>query len=186
MRRKTLATAATGLVLALGLTACGDDDSVSSDERERASAAAIEAVGGGQVTDVGRGDGDDNYEYDVEVQLENGNDIDVELDEDFNVTNNPPQAAASQSPSAVPSSAAPSAAPSASASPSIDDDAPLTGQTLERASAAAIEAAGGGRVTDSNASDDADHAYEVEVRLDNNEDVDVELDEQFNVTNVDR
>lgn len=182
MRRQWVAITA-GAVLGLGLVGCGDNDALDAGDRERASQAALAAVGGGNVTDASRGDDDDGYAYEVEVTFENGEDVDVELDEDFNVTNNPPKVNASDTPSASPT---PAPSPSASR-PTINDDAPLTGQTLERASAAALKATGGGRVTDSSRSDDADHAYEVEVsRVDNGEDIDVELDENFKVTQVDR
>jgi uncharacterized membrane protein YkoI len=40
-------------------------------------------------------------------------------------------------------------------------------------------------VSDAERSDARDHAYTVEVRLDNGDDVDVELDEQFDVVRVD-
>lgn len=61
------------------------------------------------------------------------------------------------------------------------DDTPLTGSTLSKASDAAIEAAGGGKVTETERSDDGDSAYDVEVTLDNGDQVDVELNEDFNV-----
>ena len=61
-----------------------------------------------------------------------------------------------------------------------DTDEPLTGSVLERASAAALEHTGGGRVIDSEAGDDG-AAYGVEVRLPDGRVVEVTLDERFNV-----
>jgi uncharacterized membrane protein YkoI len=65
---------------------------------------------------------------------------------------------------------------------SNDDDAdtPITGPELERASAAALAHTGEGRVTDTEVGDEESY-YEVEVTLDDGTEVDVQLDEQFNV-----
>jgi uncharacterized membrane protein YkoI len=61
----------------------------------------------------------------------------------------------------------------------------LTGSALEQASAAALAEVGSGTVTDAESSDDRDHAYEVEVLLDNGTEVDVKLDAAFAVVRVD-
>lgn len=84
MRR--LAAAVTA-ILVLGLSACGDDDSLSQEDRDRASEAALEEVGEGRVTEVEKGEGDDPYTYAVEVTLDNGEDIEIQLDDDFEVLN---------------------------------------------------------------------------------------------------
>jgi uncharacterized membrane protein YkoI len=60
------------------------------------------------------------------------------------------------------------------------DDAPLTGDALEKASAAALAETGGGRVTETESGDE-ESAYEVEVTLDDGRQVDVQLDETFHV-----
>jgi uncharacterized membrane protein YkoI len=182
MRTTTLRPrlAATGLTAAIALTlgACGgsDDEALSSADRDKASAAALQYVGGGAVTDAERGDGDDPYAYQVEVTLPGGTDIDVELDDSFKVTNSPPKASDVET-------ASPSGTPSAAGSA---DDQPLTGDTLTKASAAALKAAGGGKVTETSGSDDADHAYEVDVLMPDGQDLTVELDERFTVTRIDR
>ncbi len=182
--RKSLTLAGIAVAAALTLGACGgDDDTISAADREKASAAAIDYMGGGAVTDAERGDGDDAYAYAVEVTLPNGTDIDVELDDSFAVTNNPPKASDFTDPSAAPSDDA-SSAPSST--PGSEDDQALTGDTLKKATDAALQETGGGTVTETSNSDDADHAYEVDVDLDNGEDVTVELDESFAVTKVDR
>jgi hypothetical protein len=64
-----------------------------------------------------------------------------------------------------------------------DDDAtekPITGAALQRASAAALDHTGGGRVTGTEAGDE-EGAYEVEVTRTDGSQVDVHLDEQFRV-----
>jgi uncharacterized membrane protein YkoI len=62
-----------------------------------------------------------------------------------------------------------------------DDDAndtPITGVALERASAAALDHLGEGRVTETEVGDE-ESLYEVEVTLDDGSQVDVQLDENF-------
>lgn len=59
-------------------------------------------------------------------------------------------------------------------------DVPITGTALERASAAALAYIGEGRVTDSEIGDEEGY-YEIEIRLNNGREVDVHLDENFNV-----
>lgn len=178
--------------LALTLGACGgsDDEALSSSDRTKASAAALEYVGGGAVTDAERGDGDDSYAYQVEVTLPNGTDIDVELDDSFSVTNSPPKAAdfATDTPSSAAPSDAATDAPSAGSPSAVapDDDRALLGETLTKAKAAALKATGEGQVTETSGSDDADHVYEVDVLLPSGEDVTVELDADFKVTKIDR
>src|SRR5262245_20332490 len=64
-----------------------------------------------------------------------------------------------------------------------DDDAtdtPITGDALDKASAAALAHTGEGRVTETEVGDEESY-YEVEVTLDDGSQVDVQLDEQFNV-----
>jgi uncharacterized membrane protein YkoI len=61
-----------------------------------------------------------------------------------------------------------------------DDEQPLTGATYDRATAAALRHTGGGTVTETETGDDG-AAYEVEVRLSNGRQVEVQLDENFRV-----
>ena len=61
-----------------------------------------------------------------------------------------------------------------------DDDQPITGPALEQATAAALAHTGGGTVTETEVGDDG-AAYSVEVRLDDGRQVEVNLDENFNV-----
>ena len=64
-----------------------------------------------------------------------------------------------------------------------DDDAmetPITGAALERATAAALAATGGGTVTGTEVGDE-ESLYEVEVTLEDGRQVDVQLDADFAV-----
>jgi hypothetical protein len=61
-----------------------------------------------------------------------------------------------------------------------DDDRPLNGSNLDRATAAALKHTGGGTVIETEVGDDG-AAYGVEVRLDDGTVVEVSLDESFNV-----
>ncbi|KRE22932.1 PepSY domain-containing protein [Agromyces sp. Soil535] len=65
-----------------------------------------------------------------------------------------------------------------------DDGGHLTGSDLDAASAAALEAAGPGTVVEAEVGDDGQSAYEVEVRLDTGESVEVRLDASFGVIDV--
>ena len=61
-----------------------------------------------------------------------------------------------------------------------DSETPITGDALRKASAAALEETGRGRVTDTEVGDEESY-YEVEVTLDDGSQVDVQLDDDFNV-----
>ena len=61
-----------------------------------------------------------------------------------------------------------------------DDDEPLTGSSLEQATAAALAHTGGGTVTETEIGDDG-AAYGVEIRLADGRQVEVNLDENFDV-----
>ncbi len=63
-------------------------------------------------------------------------------------------------------------------------DVPITGPDLERASAAALEHLGEGRVTATEVGDEESY-YEIEVELDNGRQVDVQLDESFDFVGLD-
>jgi uncharacterized membrane protein YkoI len=60
------------------------------------------------------------------------------------------------------------------------DGQPITGSALDRASAVALKAAGGGKVTASEIRDEEGY-YEVEVTRDDGKQVDVHLDKSFHV-----
>ena len=60
------------------------------------------------------------------------------------------------------------------------EDVPITGTALDKASAAALKHIGEGRVTDTEIGDEEGY-YEIEITLDNGQEVDVHLDENFKV-----
>jgi uncharacterized protein with LGFP repeats len=76
-----VAAAGTGLAVATG----GDDSEapIEGTALDRASAAALEHTGGGEVTETEVGD-EESY-YEVEVTRDDGSQVDVQLDRDFNV-----------------------------------------------------------------------------------------------------
>jgi uncharacterized membrane protein YkoI len=61
-----------------------------------------------------------------------------------------------------------------------DEETPITGDALTKASAAALQYTGGGTVTDSEVGDEEGY-YEVEVTMADGTEVDVHLDENFKV-----
>ena len=74
----------------------------------------------------------------------------------------------------------------AAAAVSGDDDAqdrPIPASELERAEQAALEETGGGEVTGTEV-DDEESKYEVEVTLEDGSQVDVQLDENFDVVDT--
>lgn len=64
-----------------------------------------------------------------------------------------------------------------------NEDVAITGDDLDKASAAALSYIGQGRVTDSEVGDEEGY-YEIEVTLNNGKEIDVHLDEEFNVISV--
>jgi hypothetical protein len=67
------------------------------------------------------------------------------------------------------------------AATSGDDDKPLTGSTLDRAVVAAVDATGGGTVTETEVGDDG-ASSSVEILLQDGRQVEVDLDREFRVT----
>ena len=61
-----------------------------------------------------------------------------------------------------------------------EEDIAITGNALEQASAAALNYIGEGKVTDSEVGDEEGY-YEIEITLDNDQEIDVHLDQNFNV-----
>ena len=67
-----------------GIAATGMDDNeqpITGEAYDRASAAAVAHTGGGRVSETEVGD-EDSY-YEVEVTLPDGRQVDVQLDKDF-------------------------------------------------------------------------------------------------------
>jgi uncharacterized membrane protein YkoI len=185
-----------GVALASGL-----DDGVSAQTRDRAQEAALAETGGGTVTEVDTLD-DGLVGYEVEVVLPDGREATVLLDDDYAVTSSrvdddsrgsgatpTPAADDDRDDDSLSSDATPTPAAGPGRDDSIDDstsrDDDLTGADYDRAAAAALAAAGGGTVTDADRSDDTGVAYEVDVRLDDGTEVDVDLDQAFGVVRTD-
>jgi len=204
VKKKTMiiaGAAAAVIVLAGGGIAVAStlDDRVSASDRESVSQAALDEVGSGVVTDVDRLD--DGLEgYEVDVTRDDGREVSVLLDgegavvssrvDDRGDSDDDGSTGSTGSTGSVDADDRDGddvATGSASGAPTTGDrdDAELTGADYDRASAAAIEAAGGGVVTDADRSDDRDVAYEVDVRLDDGTEVDVDLDADFGVVRTD-
>ena len=94
---KTLViAAAVAVLLALGAAGIayangGDsEEQLTGPETQKAKSAAIEAVGGGTVTEVERDDGDGTGAFEVEVTRDDGSQLEVHLDGDYNVVGQVP------------------------------------------------------------------------------------------------
>ena len=76
-----------GAAVAVGTDEAGDDDAteraITGSALQRASDAALEHTGGGEVTETEVGD-EESY-YEVEVTRDDGSQVDVQLDRGFNV-----------------------------------------------------------------------------------------------------
>ena len=99
MQRTTKLIAGGALTVALigagaGMAVAGSNDessdggALSGSTREKAVAAALEATGGGRVSEAEHAD--DGGTYSVEVVMDNGDHIEVKLDESFRVTDQSP------------------------------------------------------------------------------------------------
>lgn len=158
----------------------GDDDAVTGTAFDQASTAALAEVGEGTVESVESSD-DGDHTYEVEVRLENNNEVEVELDENFTVIRTETDEADNDDDS-----------DQADSDDASNDDmaavplAPLTDAERASATAAALAEVGEGTVTEVERSDEAGHAFEVDIDLADGTDVDVELDESFVVLSVER
>ncbi|ANP73617.1 PepSY domain-containing protein [Cryobacterium arcticum] len=191
MKKKTIwiTSAAVAAVLVAGGAGLAIADTFDSDAPltgstlDKASAAALDAVGSGTVTDTETTDDNTAQAFEVEVTLADGTDVDVALDKSFAVlwVDGLPTAGAT----AVPTDGSPSTGTDDNGG---SDLAPLTEADRSSASEAALAAITPGTVgtvTEVERSDDFDHAYEVEITLDNGQDIDVELDADFAVVKID-
>ena len=86
-----IAAAVVAMLVALGAAeiayANGGDseEQLTGPDAEKAKSAAIEAVGGGTVTEVERDDGTGTGAFEVEVTRDDGSQLEVHLDGDYNV-----------------------------------------------------------------------------------------------------
>jgi len=166
-----------------------NDGPLTGSTLDQASTAALDAVGGGTVTDSESTDDNTAQAYEVEVTLANGTDVDVALDKSFAVLwiDGLTAAGATATPTTGSGSDDTNGHDDSDDSTGSGELAPLTEADRSAASAAALAAMTAGTVgtvTEVERSDDFDHAYEVEVTLENGEDIDVELDEAFTVLKV--
>jgi uncharacterized membrane protein YkoI len=191
-KRIVIPTIAAVAVLGVGgvIWSSASADELTGTELDRASSAALDAVGEGKVTDTEQGDEEGAYE--IEVTKADGTQVDVHLDENYQVLsqdvddengdqdgddngadeNGPDENGADEN------------GPDENGA----DDRALTDAERSSAETAALEAVGGGTVTDAEASDDPGEAYEVEVRTADGTEWTVELDASFRVldTRADR
>ena len=77
--------AGTGMAVAGSNDESGDGGALSGSTRDKAVAAALDATGGGRVSEAERAD--DGGTYSVEVVVESGRHIEVKLDDNFHVIN---------------------------------------------------------------------------------------------------
>lgn len=184
MKKKTIwISAAVAAVLVLGGTGVAvavtdpfdGDDQLTGTTLEKASKAALDEVGEGRVTDSDSDDGG----YEVEVTREDGTEVDVSLNGDFEVVRADDDTRGDDD-------ADDRTDGTGSNSTGTDDDnsTPLTEAEKASATKAAL-AEVAGTVTDIDRSDDADHAFEVEVTRDDGTEADIDLDEKFVVVFVD-
>jgi uncharacterized membrane protein YkoI len=172
-KRVVLPTVATVAVLSIGgtmWTAAANDD-VQGGERDRVGAAAVEAAGGGTVVDVEASD-DRGEAYEVEVRMDDGTEVDVTLDQDLNPVS---QDADDRDDRDRDDN-------DADGDDGLDaDDRAVSAEERQSAEQGALDAVGGGTVEQVEASDDSREAYEVEVRMDDGTEWDVELDADYDV-----
>lgn len=196
MKKRTIwiTSAAAAGVLAIGATATAfavsandsdDEVTLSTTEIDAAAEAALAEVGAGTVTDIDLDD-DASHTYEVDVLLDAGGSVEVKLDRDLKVLGVEDRGDDRRDDS-----------DDRRGDDGRDDDghvddsgvddsaAPIDPADRQRAIDAAIAHAGGGTVSEVDLSDDADHVWEVEVRLGNGEDLDVELDADFAVVKAD-
>ncbi|MCM6762405.1 hypothetical protein NB037_08235 [Rathayibacter sp. ZW T2_19] len=187
-KKTTIIAGAAGVLVLLGVGtgiayAATDgfegSDRLTGADLDRASEAALAEIGGGTVTSAERDD-DGVPGYELELRGDDGLEYDVRLDESFEVlsadADDDDRAVAGGSAGTASDASEAPAAPAGAVDP---DD--LTGDELARASEAALAAVGTGTVTEAERSDDADHAYDVEVTREDGTDVDVDLDAGFAV-----
>ncbi|QHC64068.1 hypothetical protein GSU69_16210 [Rathayibacter festucae] len=157
-------------------------DALTGADLDRASEVAIAEIGGGTVTSAERDD-DGTPGYELELRGDDGLEYDVRLDGSFGVLVVDPDddAVRGTGGSATGSTDDGTTGTAEDSTAGAVDPDDLVGEELTRASEAAIAAIGGGTVTEAERSDDADHAFDVEVTRADGTDVDVDLDASYAV-----
>lgn len=159
-----------GLVLGSSVAAVGaldGDENITGEDLDRASEAALEEVGDGEVVSAEVSD-DKGVAYELEVRQSDGTEVDVDLDENYGVVHTDTDAPDEDG-------------DDDDGDDNDADDRRLTDEEWSSIEEAAISEAGGGTLTDAEASDDRGSVFEAEVRLDDGTELDVWLDEDFGV-----
>jgi uncharacterized membrane protein YkoI len=185
-KRIVIPTVAAAAVIGVGgvVWSSASADELRGEHLDRASRAAIDAVGGGRVTDSEKGDEDGAYE--IEVTKDDGTQVDVHLDERYQVLSQDPDDDRhdddTDDDTVDDTDDGDDADDTDDARDDPDADDRALGDT-ERAAVerAALAAVGGGTVTDAEASDDPGEAYEVEIRAADGTEWTVELDAAYEV-----
>ena len=166
-KRVVIPTIAAVAVLGAGglVWSSAASDDLTGDERDRASSAALDAVGEGKVT--GTETDDEEGAYEIEVTRPDGSQVDVHLDKDFKVLSQDADDEDGDD-------------DGRDDGDRDADDRVLSDQERADAEQAAL-AEVDGTVTDAEASDDPGEAYEVEVVTAVGVEWTVELDADFKV-----
>ncbi|MCJ1702364.1 PepSY domain-containing protein [Rathayibacter sp. VKM Ac-2926] len=160
-------------------------DALTGADLDRASEVAIAEIGGGTVTSAERDD-DGTPGYELELRGDDGLEYDVRLDDSFGVLVVDPdddavRGTGGSTDDGTTGTTGDSTDDSTTGVTGAVDPDDLVGEELTRASEAAIAAVGGRTVTEAERSDDADHAFDVEVTRADGTDVDVDLDASYAV-----
>ncbi|MCJ1674869.1 MULTISPECIES: PepSY domain-containing protein [unclassified Rathayibacter] len=179
-----LAGAGTGIAFA-ATDGFERSDALTGADLDRASEVAIAEIGGGTVTSAERDD-DGTPGYELELRGDDGLEYDVRLDDSFGVLVVDPdddavRGTGGSTDDGTDDGTTGSTEDSTTGVTGAVDPDDLVGEELTRASEAAIAAVGGGTVTEAERSDDADHAFDVEVTRADGTDVDVDLDASYAV-----
>ncbi|WP_051797164.1 PepSY domain-containing protein [Catenuloplanes japonicus] len=171
LRSKRVIVSTVAIVAALGVGggvwASVASADVGTGDRDRAGAAAIQAVGGnGTVLDVESSD-DAGEAYEVEVRKADGTEVDVALDKNFAVVNQETDADDQDG--------------AGDQGQNDADDRVLTDAERTSVTEAALAAVPGGTVSDVEASDKPGVAFEAEVRDPAGADWDLEFDTALTV-----
>lgn len=166
-KRVVIPTIAAVAVLGVGgvVWSSAASDELTGNERDRASSAALDAVGEGKVT--GTESDDEEGAYEIEVTRPDGTQVDVHLDKDYQVLSQDADDEDGDD-------------DGRDDGDRDADDRALSDQERSAAEEAAL-AEVDGTVTDVEASDDAGEAYEVEVTKADGAEWTVELDADFKV-----
>jgi hypothetical protein len=187
-RTKLMATGVAMLTVIGGgagvsIAAGGGEDQLSRNDAENVAAAALEHTGQGVVTETETGDS--GAAFSAEVRLEDGTQVEVNLDKSFAVIGlEADDDGSGDSENEAEESEAGETEADDEGADADETDIAITGPDLERASQVALDHLGEGRVTDTEVGDE-DSYYEIEVTLDDGSQVDVQLDEGFNVVSAD-